>query len=199
MEKIEMQFTAGYSLDILRRVTVTLTLDRKGKRYSIGYGLPDLETEEGQAEAQAEEAVLPESILAAFTEEAVAEILSRNEIPNEAGFHILDGNTYDIIIRRGRRKREYYADEASIRTYPLLRKLANWCIRQLEHADFSQFSRSISIQNPLEQKDTTDFLELQDAAWQKIEDDMSKHPLTREQVKAQARELKMLSDAAKQR
>ena len=43
---------------------------------------------------------------------------------------VLDGNHYEITITKGKVKKEYYADDASIETYPLLRYLASWCRRQ---------------------------------------------------------------------
>ena len=70
---------------------------------------------------------LPKRVLDAFTENAINMILSKDEIPNESGMVVLDGHHYEITITKGKEKKEYYADDASIETYPLLRYLASWC------------------------------------------------------------------------
>ena len=66
----------------------------------------------------------------AFTEHAINKILSKDEIPNESGMMILDGNSYEIVIAKGSLRKQYDADDASIETYPLLRYLASWYRRQ---------------------------------------------------------------------
>jgi hypothetical protein len=75
---------------------------------------------------QKELSPLPKRVLDAFTENAINKILSKDEIPNESGMMVLDGNSYDIVITKGSLRKEYWADEASIETYPLLRYLASW-------------------------------------------------------------------------
>ena len=69
---------------------------------------------------------LPKRVLAAFTEGAINRILSKDEIPNESGILILDGESYTITITKGDIRKEYYADAVNIETYPLLRYLASW-------------------------------------------------------------------------
>jgi len=39
---------------------------------------------------------------------------------------VLDGYSYYIIIRKGNLTKDYFADDSSIETYPLLRYLASW-------------------------------------------------------------------------
>ena len=60
----------------------------------------------------------------------VNKILSKDEFPNESVFEVLDGNSYDITITKGGVKKEYYANDVTIETYPLLRYLASWCRRR---------------------------------------------------------------------
>ena len=56
----------------------------------------------------------------------INKILSKDEIPNESGMMVLDGNSYEIKISKGGICKEYDADDASIETYTLLRYLASW-------------------------------------------------------------------------
>ncbi len=104
-------------------MVVVLTLDEKGKNYRAKLGNELL----GEKK---ELPPLPKRILNAFTENAIDKILSKDEIPNESGMMVLDGNHYEITITKGKVKKEYYANDASIETYPLLRYLASWCRRR---------------------------------------------------------------------
>ena len=78
------------------------------------------------SEKQEELPALPKRVLDVFTENAINKILSKDEIPNESGMMVLDGNSYEIKISKGGICKEYDADDASIETYPLLRYLASW-------------------------------------------------------------------------
>ena len=124
MEKIKLKFSATPSLFPGNGVVVVLTLDEKGKSYKAKRNTIALFGE------QEELPPLPNRVLDAFTEDAINEILSKYEIPNESGMVVLDGNHYEITITKGKEKKEYYADDASIETYPLLRYLASWCRRK---------------------------------------------------------------------
>lgn len=124
MEKIRLKFSATPSLFPGNGVVVVLTLDEKGKSYKAKRKTITLFGE------QEELPPLPKRVLDAFTEDAINEILSKDEIPNESGMVVLDGNHYEITITKGKEKKEYYADDASIETYPLLRYLASWYRKQ---------------------------------------------------------------------
>lgn len=127
MEKIKLEFSATPSLYPTFVVTVVLTLDERGKNYRVKRNndfLADL-TKELYGK-QEEQPSLPKRVLDAFTENAINKILSKDEIPNDSGMVVLDGNSYDIKISKGSICKEYSADEASIETYPLLRYLASW-------------------------------------------------------------------------
>ena len=123
MEKIKVKFSATPSLFPANGVDVVLTLDEKGKSYKAKYENEFLGN-------QKELPPLPKRVLDAFTESAINKILSKDEIPNESGMMVLDGNSYDIIITKGKLRKEYDADDVSIETYPLLRYLASWYRRQ---------------------------------------------------------------------
>lgn len=119
MEKIKLKFSATPSLFPSNGMVVVLTLDEKGKSYKA-------KMENGILGKQKELSPIPKRVLDAFTENAIDKILSKDEIPNESGFEVLDGNSYDIIITKGNLRKEYWANDASIETYPLLRYLASW-------------------------------------------------------------------------
>lgn len=123
MERIKLEFSATPSLYLGNEVKVVLTLDEKGKCYKA-------KMENGILGEQEEQPSLPKRVLNAFTENAINKILSKDEIPNESGMVVLDGNHYEIAITKGNLRKEYDADEASIETYPLLRYLASWCRRR---------------------------------------------------------------------
>lgn len=120
MEKIKLKFSATPSLLPTNGVVVVLTLDEKGKSYKAKRNTISFFGE------QEELPPLPKRVLDAFTENAINEILSKDEIPNESGMVVLDGNHYEIKITNGGICKEYYADDVSIETYPLLRYLASW-------------------------------------------------------------------------
>ena len=129
MDKIKVKFSATPSLFPSNGIVVVLTLDEKGKSYKIKRKdfLADLNKLMGVQEEKLEkQPTLPKRVLDAFTENAINKILSKDEIPNESGMMVLDGNSYDIVITKGSLRKEYWADEASIETYPLLRYLASW-------------------------------------------------------------------------
>ena len=119
MEKIKLKFSATPSLFPGNSMVVVLTLDEKGKSYKV--------KRENLLEKQEVVSPLPKRVLNAFTENAINKILSKDEIPNESGFEVLDGNNYEITITKGGVRKEYDANDASIETYPLLRYLASWC------------------------------------------------------------------------
>ena len=122
MEKIKLEFSATSSLFPKNSIVVVMTLDEKGKNYKAKF-------ENELIGKQKELPPLPTRVLAAFTENAINKILAKDEIPNESGIMVLDGNSYEITITKGGTKKEYYADDASIETYSLLRYLASWCRR----------------------------------------------------------------------
>ena len=123
MEKITFKFSTRHSHIISSSLVVVMTLDETGKNYSAKLVNVLSRKEE-------ELPPLPKRVLEAFTENAINKILSKDEIPNESGFDVLDGNSYEITITKGGVRKEYYADDASIETYPLLRFLASWCRRR---------------------------------------------------------------------
>ena len=122
MEKIKLKFSATPSLFPGNSMVVVLTLDEKGKSYKV--------KRENLLEKQEVVSPLPKRVLNAFTENAINKILSKDEIPNESGFEVLDGNSYEITITKGDIRKKYDANDASIETYPLLRYLASWCRRR---------------------------------------------------------------------
>ena len=123
MEKIKLEFSATPSLFPTSGIVVVLTLDEKGKSYKAKLGNEIFNSLLGE---QKELSPIPKRVLDAFTENAINKILSKDEIPNESGMMILDGNSYDIIITKGNLRKEYWADDVTIETYPLLRYLASW-------------------------------------------------------------------------
>jgi hypothetical protein len=127
MEKIELEFSATPSLFPTNGIVVVLTLDEKGKSYKAKLGNEIFNSLLGE---QKELSPIPKRVLDAFTENAINKILSKDEIPNESGMVVLDGNSYEIKIFKGGIGKEYDADDASIDTYPLLRYLASWYRKQ---------------------------------------------------------------------
>ena len=126
MEKIKLEFSAYNSLNHFDSVKVVMTLDETGKNYTVGYEEGLAEIMNKLSEKLVELAPLPKRVLDAFTENAINKILSKNEIPNESGMVVLDGNHYEIKITKGGICKEYDADDVTIETYPLLRYLASW-------------------------------------------------------------------------
>lgn len=122
MEKIKFNFTVQQSLMVSDSVVVVLTLDEKGKSYKVKC--------EDLMGNQKDLPPMPKRVLKAFTENAINKILEKDDIPNESGFEVLDGNSYDITISKGGIKKEYYANDVTIETFPLLRYLASWCRRR---------------------------------------------------------------------
>jgi len=122
MEKIKIKFSAKHSLIVSDSVVVVMTLDEKGKSYKVKC--------EDLMGSKKELPPIPKRVLNAFTENAVNKILLKDEIPNESGFEVLDGYSYDITITKGNVRKEYYANDVTIETYPLLRYLASWCRRR---------------------------------------------------------------------
>ena len=123
MEKIKLKFSATPSLFPTNGMVVVLTLDEKGKSYKAKMRNDIL----GE---QKKLSPLPKRVLDAFTENAINKILSKDEIPNESGMMVLDGNSYEIKITKGSLCKEYWADDVTIETYPLLRYLTSWYRRQ---------------------------------------------------------------------
>ena len=107
MEKIKLEFSATPSLFPSNGMVVVLTLDEKGKTYKA-------KLENGILGEQKELSPLPKRVLDAFTENAINMILSKDEIPNESGMMILDGNSYEIIITKGNLRKEYDADDVTV-------------------------------------------------------------------------------------
>ena len=130
MEKIRLKFSVTPSLFPGNGMVVVLTLDEKGKSYKVKYDNPLGEFAIDMSEKQKDLPPLPKRVLNAFTENAINKILSKDEIPNESGIAVLDGNNYEITITKGGKRKRYDTDDASIETYPLLRYLASWCRRR---------------------------------------------------------------------
>lgn len=126
MEKIILEFCVTPSHLPLNGVKVVMTFDETGKNYTVGYDERIAEIKNMLSEKQEELPALPKRVLDVFTENAINKILSKDEIPNESGMMVLDGNSYEIKISKGGICKEYDADDASIETYPLLRYLASW-------------------------------------------------------------------------
>ena len=124
MEKIKLKFSATPSLLPTNGVVVVLTLDEKGKSYKAKRNTIALFGK------QEELPPMPKRVLDAFTENAINKILSKDEIPNESGMVVLDGNHYEITITKGDLRKEYDADDSSSETFPLLRYLASWSRRK---------------------------------------------------------------------
>lgn len=122
MEKIKLKFSVTPRRFPANVVVVVLTFDEKGKSYKAKC--------EDIMGNQKDLPPIPKRVLNAFTESAINKILSKDEIPNESGFEVLDGNSYDITITKGGIKKEYFANDVTIETYPLLRYLASWCGRR---------------------------------------------------------------------
>lgn len=131
MEKIKLKFSATPRLFPGNGMEVVMTLDEKGKKYRVVKKdfLADW-SKKLNGELEEQPVLLPKRVLDAFTENAINKILSKDEIPNESGMMVLDGNSYEIRITKGGVSKEYDADEASIETYPLLRYLASWYRRK---------------------------------------------------------------------
>lgn len=127
MERIEIKFTACSCLLAIDTIVVKMTLNDSGKNYSVDKVCEY--SEEGN------HYILPKRVLSAFNERAINRILSNEEIPNEEGVAVLDGQKYELIISKGNIHRIYHADDASIGTYPLLRYLASWCRKQRVKVD----------------------------------------------------------------
>ena len=142
MEKIRLKFSVTPGLILSYSLVVVLTLDEKGKSYKVRYKNYAEELAKKLSQACLEESAnnlpknkkemppLSKRVLNAFTENTINKILSKDEIPNESGFEVLDGHHYEITITKGDVKKEYYANDASIETYPLLRYLASWYRKQ---------------------------------------------------------------------
>ena len=124
MEKIKLEFIVHGSMFDCNGMVVVMTLDERGKNYTVER-LNEL-TEEREKLPWP----VPKRVLTAFTKNAIDRILSKDEIPNESGFSILDGDSYTITITKGRLRKKYEADGFIIETYPLLRYLASWLKRR---------------------------------------------------------------------
>ena len=130
MEKITLKFSVTPSLFPANGMVVVLTLDEKGKGYTAKYDNSVGGLDNSLSGQKKELPPIPKRVLDAFTENAIDRILSKDEIPNESGMMVLDGNSYEITITKGNIRKVYSADDASIETYPLLRYLASWCRRR---------------------------------------------------------------------
>lgn len=129
METIKLKFSVTPRLFPLNSVEVVLTLDEKGKSYTAKRENSLSKYYDTPSEKHEELPPLPQRVLNAFTESAINKILSKDEIPNESGWAVLDGNHYEITITKGGMRKKYDADDVTIETYPLLRYLASWCRR----------------------------------------------------------------------
>lgn len=130
MDKIQLKFSITPSLFPANGMVVVLTLDEKGKGYTAKYDNSLGGLDNSLSGQKKEFPPVPKRVLDAFTENAIDSILSKDEIPNESGMMVLDGNSYEITITKGNIRKVYSADDASIETYPLLRYLASWCRRR---------------------------------------------------------------------
>lgn len=130
MEKIKLKFSITPSLFPANGMVVVLTLDEKGKGYTAKYDNSLGGLDNSLSGQKKEFPPIPKRVLDAFTENSIDRILSKDEIPNESGMMVLDGNSYEITITKGNIRKVYSADDASIETYRLLRYLASWCRRR---------------------------------------------------------------------
>lgn len=130
MEKIKLKFSVTPSLFPANGMVVVLTLDEKGKGYTAKYDNSLGGLDNSLSGQKKEFPPIPKRVLDAFTENAIDRILSKDEISNESGMMVLDGNSYEITITKGNIRKVYSADDESIETYPLLRYLASWCRRR---------------------------------------------------------------------
>ena len=135
MERIRLKFSATPSLFPTNGMVVVMTMDEKGKSYKTKYDNPLGQFVDDLSEKQKELPPLPKRVLTGFTEHAIDRILAKDEIPNESGEMVLDGNHYEITITKGKVKKEYYANDVEIETYPLLRYLASWCRKRICQGD----------------------------------------------------------------
>lgn len=127
MEKITLIFSARHCFDFcLNPLAVILTLDENGKNCSLDFQNPNTEMETLIEDEEGEPLILPKRVMNAFTERVINKILVEDEIPNKSGMMVLDGFTYEITISKGNLTKEYYANDANIETYPVLRYLASW-------------------------------------------------------------------------
>ncbi len=123
MNKIELKFSVTHSFLPSNGMVVIMTLDEKEKKYKVK--LDDELYDKMKVPPH-----IPKRVLAAFTENSINKILSKDEIPNESCMMVLDGYSYDITITKGNVRKEYYANDVTVETYPLLRYLASWCRRK---------------------------------------------------------------------
>ena len=130
MEKIKLEFSATPSLFPSNGMVVVMTIDETGKKYKVDLNNSFEVFANVPSDNQKEFLPLPKRVLKAFTSNAINNILSKDEIPNDSGMAVLDGYSYEIKITKGDICKEYYADDANIETFPLLRYLASWCRRQ---------------------------------------------------------------------
>ncbi len=122
MDKIKIRFSGECMNPDSFNPIVVLTLDDSGK--NVSFEQPEFFFIFSEKSLKGLE--LPQKIMDEFTQSAISEILSKDEIPNESGDIILDGYTYNIEITCGDVKKEYYANDVEILTYPFLRDLASW-------------------------------------------------------------------------
>ena len=128
MEQITLRFSGMPSLQVILSLSeVVLKMDENGKYATMEIDDYDNLPEDIKEKIEKSRPVeLPKRVMKAFTEPAIDKILSKDEIPNVSGMMVLDGNDYTIVISKGNLTKEYYADDCTIETYPLLRYLASW-------------------------------------------------------------------------
>ena len=132
MEKITLKLSGSGIIVHFPEYTVVLTMDETGKKSflevpddeNLSEIIPDYNGGPMNVE-------LPKRVMKAFTERAIDRILSKDEMPSDSGWIVLDGNSYTIVITKGDLTKEYDANDCSIETYPLLRYLASWYQREM--------------------------------------------------------------------
>ena len=85
MKKIQLKFSITPSLFPANGMVVVLTLDEKGKGYTVKSDNPLGELANCLSEKKKELPPIPKRVLDAFTENAIDRILLKDEIPNESG------------------------------------------------------------------------------------------------------------------
>lgn len=133
MEQITLRFRCEPShLALMQVYDVVLKMDENGKYATMEIDDYDNLPEDIKEKIEKSRPVeLPKRVMKAFTESAINKILSKDEIPNESDMMVLDGYDCTIVISKGDLTKEYYADDCSIETYPLLRYLASWYRREM--------------------------------------------------------------------
>lgn len=122
MSTIQLCFSGFCPLSFRPLPKIVLTMEGKDKKVDFVSDDKLFIIENGSDAAE----ILPKRIMKAFTEHAVEKIFAKDDIPNESGYIMCDGYSYNISISINGTTKEYQADDASIETYSLLRYLASF-------------------------------------------------------------------------